>query len=260
MQRVFFQIKADQKSCPSQVLAVIIVVVIFLSAAPGSRALTIVSNLSNDGHVPVVLFHIGKPVASNQPKSPLHVSRFTQLLSPHKRFRFMSWPWVRHTPASGNQSQEQINRELRKVLAGMRRSTERLEAADVGTRTQVVQKQIIEHLDQLIKMAEHSQNANGGGRKTKSSEQQSMSLHPSEGAHPSPITPSQSARNSFIPGGGMMNPARMKQFISDHREWGNLPPRQRNMILNALRHQTLPRYKTLVRHYYEALAKLNSTK
>ncbi|MGC9261126.1 MAG: hypothetical protein ACP5I8_13755 [Phycisphaerae bacterium] len=254
----FLQAMVKNGSYPNQTTVVMVMALALISAVPGSRAVTMSPDLSIASHVPVLRFEIGKPGIGKQPNRTPQLERSSRILSPRVRFQIMTWPWVRQHTAAGYQSRRQINRDLQAVLAGMRNSAARLHAADVGATTQAVQKQIIARLDQLIKMAAQWQKSHGGAPKNKESERQSMALRPAQGVHTSPMTPSQSARNSFIPGGGMMNPNRMQQFISDHRGWGNLPPRQRQMILNALRHQTLPRYKALVQQYYEALAKLNA--
>lgn len=214
------------------------------------------------GQAPLILpFHIGKPVggagASADKQDATTVVPPGDVLSRQSEFNMMGWPWVKHNSAGSQPSQQQINAELQDVLKGMNASARRLKSANAGVKTQAVQKRIIARLNELIKIAEQSQGKSSGRQKRKSQQQQSMSMQQFRGANSSPMTPSQAAKNSYIPGGGVMNPGDLKAFNSNKRQWGNLPPRERNMILNALRHQTLPQYKSLVRQYYESLAKLN---
>ena len=207
---------------------------------------------------PLILpFHIGKPGASPNKPSSTPVAPQGAALSHKSEFNMMGWPWLKHNRASSQPTPQQINADLQDVLKGMNTSAHRLKSANAGIKTQAVQKNIIARLDQLIKMAEQSQGKSSGERNRKSRQQQSMSMRQSRGSNTPPMTPSHAAKNSYIPGGGVMNPGDLKSFDSNKRQWGNLPPRERNMILNALRHQTLPQYKSLVRQYYESLAKLN---
>lgn len=226
-----------------------------VEALPAGRGAT-------GGRTPLILpFHIGKPIA-NPGASPIHQGATTvapgaAVLSHKSEFNMMGWPWVKPNNAGSQPSQQQINAELQDVLKGMNTSSQRLKSANAGMKTQTVQKNIIARLDQLIKIAEQSQGKSSGQQKGKSEQQQSMSMQQSRGANSSPLTPTQAATNSSIPSGAVMNPGDLKAFNSNKRQWGNLPPRERNMILNALRHQTLPQYKSLVQQYYESLAKLN---
>lgn len=229
---------------------------IMIFAAPASQAFTADTAISGS-HQPLILpFHIGKPGSGKNASSAV-LPQTEASFSPKAEFNMMGWPWLKAHNSAAQPSQQQINADLKAVLAGMSASAQRLKTADAGARTQAVQKNIIRRLDQLIKIAEQSQGKSGGQQKKKSQEQQSMSMQQASGSNTSPMTPSQSAKNSYIPGGGVMNPGDLKSFTSNKRQWGNLPARERNMILNALRHQTLPQYQSLVRQYYESLAKLN---
>ena len=213
---------------------------------------------ASGGRAPLIPpFHIGKPGATSNNPSSITVAPRGAALSRKSEFNMMGWPWLKHNSASSRPSPQQINADLQDVLKGMNTSARRLKSANAGMKTQAVQKSIIARLDQLIKIAEQSRGKSSGRRNRKSRQRQSMSMRQSRGSNTPPMTPSHAARNSYIPGGGVMNPGDLKSFNSNKRQWGNLPPRERNMILNALRHQTLPQYKSLVRQYYESLAKLN---
>ena len=240
------------------ILAVLVGAGVMGVSAPMSQAFT--GDIGSAGsHQPLILpFHIGKPeIGKTSEPEKLPASG---VLSPKAEFNMMGWPWVKANSRGSQASQQQINADLQAVLAGMGTSAQRLKAADAGAGTQAVQKKIIARLDQLIKIAEQSQGKSGGGKKNNSREQQSMSMQQANNSNKSPMTPSQAAKNSYIPGGGVMNPGDLKSFISNKRQWGNLPARERNMILNALRHQSLPQYQSLVRQYYQSLAKLNGQK
>ncbi len=219
---------------------------------------------SNGGDIsgsrpPVLLpLHLGKPDTSGQQPSINRAASPSSNLRSGGTFNMMGWPWVKHKGLTSHPSQQQINQDLRQVLQDMSTSARRLNAADAGPKTQKVQEDIIARLDELIKMAQQSQ-SKGGGRQQSSSEQQSMSMQQSNGGQNSPMNPSNSATQSRRPGGTPMNPGNLTNVNSRRHQWGNLPARERNMILNAMRHQTLPQYKSLVQQYYESLAKLNQS-
>ncbi len=228
-----------------------------ITASPATEAFP-ADGVASGGQAPLILpFHIGKPAAGPSKPNASLVAPGNAAWGRKSEFNMMGWPWVKTLKATSQPSQQQINADLQDVLKGMSTSARRLKLANAGVKTQVVQKRIITRLDQLIKMAEQSQGKSSGRQKQKSQQQQSMSMQQSQGPNNSPMTPSQAAKKSSIPSGGVMNPGDLKAFNSNKRQWGNLPPRERNMILNALRHQTLPQYKSLVRQYYESLAKLN---
>jgi hypothetical protein len=256
------KIQLSPRQCRHALLAAIAGGCILAGGASASQAFTALRENSGSPHPLILPFHIGTPGNTHAPTTAGsgRITPASSAFSPRMTFNMMGWPWLKQKRAGSQASQQQINQDLLDVLKGMSTSARRLKAADAGAETQEVQKEIIARLDQLIKIAEKSQGKSGGQQKKQSQQQQSMSMQQSNGSNTSPMTPSQSATHSFIPGGGVMNPGDVKQFTSNKRQWGNLPPRARNMILNALRHQSLPQYKALVQHYYESLAKLNQTK
>ncbi len=247
--------------CTCRVVAAGVMAAGMVAALPALEAFPANGGASG-GRAPLILpFHIGKPIGGPgaSPKSTNSITVAPQggAWGHKSEFNMMGWPWVKPLKAASQPSQQQINADLQDVLKGMNTSARLLKSANAGIKTQGVQKSIIARLNELIKIAEQSQGKSSGQQKQKSQQQQSMSMQQSQGSNTPPMTPSQAAKSSYIPGGGVMNPGDLKSFNSNKRQWGNLPPRERNMILNALRHQTLPQYKSLVQQYYESLAKLN---
>ncbi len=43
-------------------------------------------------------------------------------------------------------------------------------------------------------------------------------------------------------------------------EWGNLPPKDRDLISNGVNEQYLPAYKEMIDRYYQALAEMGKSK
>lgn len=167
-------------------------------------------------------------------------------------------PKTSKTPAP---SAQQIGQMLKDMLSGMGQSADHLYSYHAGKTTQTIQKKIISDLDQLIAIAKKNPPSGGGGKSKKKNKSQKMSKNsraPS-GSQSSPTnSPSAPAPHSYNPSGGPMNPQTGKPFLSNKHQWGNLPARERNLILNGIRKSTLPGYQSLVNGYYESLGKLGS--
>ena len=156
---------------------------------------------------------------------------------------------------------QQLGQMLKDMLQGMGQSANHLYSYDAGKNTQTIQKKIISDLDQLIAIAKKNPPPGGGGKSKKKNKGQKMSQNsrsPSSGSSSPTNSPSAPALHSYNPGGGPMNPQTGKPFLSSKKQWGNLPARERNLILNGIRKSTLPGYQSLVNAYYESLGKLGS--
>ncbi|NNM86772.1 MAG: hypothetical protein HKL96_13570 [Phycisphaerales bacterium] len=172
----------------------------------------------------------------------------------------MLWPSLSPHLVSAPSPQQQAARQITKMLHEMQASAGRLQKSDAGSATQDIQHRIVTNLDALIQMAQQQQSS-GGGSSQASAKQQGQQLQQSQGSGPQQPNegPSQAARNSkYSP--GVTLPAQFnKPFDSNKRQWGNLPARERNLIINGIRKGTLPQYRSLVNAYYEALGRLNET-
>lgn len=189
---------------------------------------------------------------------------------PQPRWMQRGLAWPNLTPrlvvpkAAPGPSPQDIGKALKDMLQGMGTSAHRLYTYHAGKQTQVIQKRIIADLETLIAAAKKNPPGGGGGKSKKKNKSQNMSKnngHPSGGSQSSPTnSPSQAAPHSYNPSGGAINPQTGKPFLSNKSQWGNLPPRARNLILNGIRKSTLPGYQSLVNSYYEALGKLGTGK
>ncbi len=170
----------------------------------------------------------------------------------------MLWPSLSPHLVAQPSPQQQAAKQITRMLHEMQASAGRLQKSDAGDTTQDIQRRIVTNLDTLIQMAQQQQSS-GGGSSQSSAKQQGQQLQQSQGNGPQQPNegPSQAARNSkYSP--GVTLPAQLnKPFDSNKRQWGNLPARERNLIMNGIRKGTLPQYRSLVNAYYEALGRLN---
>jgi hypothetical protein len=116
----------------------------------------------------------------------------------------------------------------------------RLQHADSGSAVQTRQARVIELLDRLIEQAEQSEQASTGGSG-------------SGGNSESPKNPMQ---ESQLPGGRPPeSPLGPQRRANPGEAWGDMPPAERERILQALRESFPSRYRQLVEQYYEQLAR-----
>ncbi len=161
-------------------------------------------------------------------------------------------------PADGNVSSEDDPAE--QTLKTMHDVKERLDRRDVGKQTQAQQRQLVEHLDALIKNIRQGQ----GGRRSIAGPPRTRPQPPgTEGKPSTGGTSGESGRRKQGPadeatdevGRSEAEAARLRQHRRLVKEvWGHLPPTLRQKMMNAYDEKTLPKYSDLVRRYYEALA------
>ncbi len=142
---------------------------------------------------------------------------------------------------------ELANREpeqMGEVADLMDYSGRRLKSADGGEVVQTRQQRIIDLLDRLIKEAEEQEkNSCKGGGASGSSGRSGRS-------------PSNPMQDSRLPGGASSGESlRAGRRANPGEVWGNMPPGERERILQALRESFPSRYRQLVEQYYEELAK-----
>jgi hypothetical protein len=169
----------------------------------------------------------------------------------------MAWPGgVRHQIGSA-QAAQIVRRDFKSILKNMADSAAGLYASNPGQSTRQAQRRIIQSLTDLIRLAESGSCHSGGskpGHKAKG-----MNLKQSSGAGSHPMTPSRAAHHSYVSYGSSLPVEAGRPFHSSHRQWGNLPPRARSLIINAMRNESLPAYRRLVHAYYRALGRMNRT-
>jgi tetratricopeptide (TPR) repeat protein len=143
---------------------------------------------------------------------------------------------------------ELANREperLGEVTDLMNYSGRRLKSADGGDLVQSRQQRIIDLLDRLIKDAEEQEKNSCKSSSSGSGSGRSSTRSPANPMQESRL-PGGSPRDESLRAGRRANPGEV---------WGNMPPGERERILQALRESFPSRYRQLVEQYYEELAK-----
>ena len=182
----------------------------------------------------------------------------THAATPAWAQRMLAWPVLVHHALAPVNARQEAQKWLNSVLKNMAKSENGLLAENAGKPTQAAQRRVVLSLDELIKLAEQMSKGGGSGKKSQQQQQQSMGMQQVRGRDHNPTqTPSQSATQSYLPNGGSLPVQTGKPFESNKKQWGNLPPRARNMIINAMRNESLPQYKNLVNAYYRALGRMN---
>ena len=147
------------------------------------------------------------------------------------------------------------------ALAAMAIAADQLsERFDTGLGTQRVQEQILARLAHLIDEA-HKQQSKGGGGAVNTSAQ-------APPGDPGPSPPSGSQQSQRADGDASNtqegDPPPMQQGDLDtvleegRTEWGNLPQRERDMLLQGRREKFSSLYRRLTREYYRRLAEEGS--
>ncbi len=157
---------------------------------------------------------------------------------------------------------------IAKTVDDMRDAGARIGRADCGPDTQQIQKRIVARLDALLQQANRRcGECRGGGssqasQATKSGKKQGASK-PSTGKSATGAT---SAAKTGAKSAGNVNPnaktpASLGKLPPDQRAalikqlWGNLPERERNMLLQPpSAEEFLPEYETLIEEYFRRLA------
>lgn len=150
--------------------------------------------------------------------------------------------------------------DLAAIISRMGQSTQRLKQQDPGDVTQEIQRRIVLDIDTMIEAAKKQQGGQSQGQ-PKPQDAQKRQTNPGQnqpGQHQD--GGNEAAKTSELPGGGVSAAQSNGQDIRQHSsEWGNLPPRERDLIVNGSKEEALPSYKELVQRYYQALSELNRT-
>lgn len=173
---------------------------------------------------------------------------------------------IRLAVAARQMLTELHNREtenIAEVVDLMNNSHGRLRIGDTGKVVQGRQERILDLLDKLIKEAEdheckcksagQSQNQKQSRKKPGSQPGDEEQQRQQRQAQQIPKSPMQeSGLPGPFPAAGSLREARR---ANPAETWGNMPPLERERILQALRESFPNRYRQLVEQYYEELAK-----
>jgi hypothetical protein len=172
-----------------------------------------------------------------------------------------AWPGAAMNPSqsTGPMQKAMTARAIDEMISRMAQSEERLTAAHAGPVTQTIQKKIIESLNELIAQAEQAQSSSSSSKKKSQQQNSSMAMKQTGPQTGEPTnSPSHANHHSYLPPGQGTHPNTISPFHSSKHQWGNLPARTRNMILNAMHKGSLPQYRSLVNDYYKKLAQMAS--
>ncbi|HVS71852.1 MAG TPA: hypothetical protein VHQ47_11410 [Phycisphaerae bacterium] len=156
--------------------------------------------------------------------------------------------------SSAQQNDTGAEQQMKDMVDRMGESRQRLADKDPGAVTQETQRRIVVDLDALIEIARKQCNSTGQSQsqsKSQSQQRQATKNQSHEGG-------STAARDENLRGGGAQgaesNGTDIHQKNADN--WGNLPPRDRDMIAHGSNEQYLPEYRQLIDRYYQALAEI----
>jgi hypothetical protein len=143
---------------------------------------------------------------------------------------------------------EQSPGEFMKAIQDMKLAADHLTTrADPGIETQRVQERALRRLDQLIEQMRNQQQSSGGS----SQQQQQQDGKSGQKARANAQTAAQQAGPQGRPQQGETDDQPLSENLS---EWGNLPQRLRDQLLQGLEDRFSPLYRSLTERYYERLA------
>lgn len=121
----------------------------------------------------------------------------------------------------------------------------RIVVRDTGERVRETQNRAVELLDRLIEEEEQKEGSCGGGKSASGGRRK-------RGPSQSPRSPAE--RSEVQPGAGSVGDLHGAPRAEPEQTWGNLPPAEREKILQSLRDRFPSRYRHLVEQYYRSLA------
>lgn len=126
---------------------------------------------------------------------------------------------------------------------------------DVGQETQHKQEDILDRLDEAIEQAKQNmraQHSNSSGESDDRPEGDAADQDAAGGEQADSGTSEEAGEGA---GGDEVEAAQGSTLHERQRQWGNLPRRDREEVLQGQNDDVLEKYRELVNKYYEALAK-----
>ncbi len=172
-------------------------------------------------------------------------------------------------PQDDDESKKRLIRKTRgksaddvmvRIIDGMTRAGQRLgESFDAGDATQQLQRQILKDLDVAIRQAQRNmrvRRSSASGQGERRTEGATTDQQPDKGAQgKSGDEPSDS--DTAGSGGGKVEVGLRGTLREARRQWGHLPPRDRDEILQAVDEDIQDKYREQIERYYELLADPN---
>ncbi len=153
---------------------------------------------------------------------------------------------------------------MQRVMDNMAESRSRLrEESDPGAETQRIQRKIVFDLDEAIAAAQQasssssSSSSSQGQKKQQGQKQQSKSQSQGQsqpqGGQPQPNRGNQAAQDERASHGSVQGGDVNNVIEEQRKEWGSLPERDREELVQSRDEDFLPRWKALIEKYYTAL-------
>jgi hypothetical protein len=146
-------------------------------------------------------------------------------------------------------------KKFAEIIERMGTSESLLKKTDPGEVTQEIQRRIVTDLDVLIEMAKKSESQSSQQQKQQGQKkQESKGNQQGKGSSMGGTNAAQSSQ--FNDGDATAAPnAKDIHEVNQNEIWKNLPPRDRDSIINGMREEVLPGYQRMMERYYEELAK-----
>ncbi len=157
---------------------------------------------------------------------------------------------------AGDDRDEDIMAELIRMMA---ESTKKLSIDfDAGPDTQAIQQSIAQRLDDAIKLAaartsRNQSKSNQRSDKRRNSSRQAKQTKPTQGSKGTKHKPTKAEPSSGDSPADSDTNQTPDIFLDARRNWGDLPQREREEIIQGASEGYLRRYKTWIEHYYRAL-------
>ena len=161
--------------------------------------------------------------------------------------------------AGQGENEEVVQRILRLMEASRLRLGGRF---DPGDQTQKIQKRILEEMDEAIKRSRQSrprspqqkqQRASRSGERRRRGQRQQQKKD-QQGKGQQTAAGKDAAGDEHASKGQAKSGEKNKRAAVTARSWGNLPPRDREAVLQGIKDDVLPKFRALIDRYYKALS------
>jgi hypothetical protein len=133
---------------------------------------------------------------------------------------------------------------------------------DAGEKTQTIQKKILDDLDEAIQFARNQMRKNQqkqGASQSSDARRASPPKNAGDSQNPQPANkPSSKGAEDETATQGHAQSGQLGGALRESgREWGHLPPRAREEVVQGFSEDVLLKYKAQIEKYYRALAEQN---
>jgi hypothetical protein len=147
------------------------------------------------------------------------------------------------------------DRSVLDKLAGIGRKMDniqrRLDLARGGSKTQKIQKDVVARLDELIKELENQQNNGGSSSNGGNCPSGGQARGNGNGGSNQPSSHMQDSNIATNSGPGHIDAKKVQDLV---KQWGKLPPRDREASMRELTREMDPRYREIVMEYFRRLS------